>query len=58
VPTPVGPLGPEEIDPDDPDLWDWDAASSRPVKHPTWIRMTAWAIAIMFALVVIASFLR
>jgi hypothetical protein len=54
----VGPLGPDETDPNDPDLWDWEAADPTPKGRPRWIRVTAYSIAAVFALVVILSFLR
>jgi hypothetical protein len=57
----VGPLGPDEIDPNDPDLWDWsgdyDDDGSRPRQAP-WIRITAWVIAIVLAIALVASLLR
>jgi hypothetical protein len=58
VPSPVGPLGPDEIDPNDPDLWDWEACDDSPRRQPLWIRVTAWTIAIIFVAFVIASFVR
>jgi len=58
MPTPVGPLGPDEIDPNDPDLWTWDADDDRPSRQPRWIRVTAYGIAAVFALVFILSILR
>jgi hypothetical protein len=58
VPTPVGPLGPEEIDPNDPDLWDWDAEAPMPLGRPAWIRITASVIALILVVFVIASFSR
>jgi len=58
VPTPVGPLGPDEIDPNDPDLWDWNTGDESPRPQPLWIRVTAWTIAGVFTLVVIVSLLR
>jgi hypothetical protein len=59
VPTPVGPLGPDEIDPDDPDLWDWEASDDdSPPRQPRWVRITAWSIATIFAVLVIFSFFR
>jgi hypothetical protein len=58
VPTPVGPLGPEEIDPNDPDYWDWDAQAPLSVGRPPWIRFTALAIAVILVLFVIAEFSR
>jgi hypothetical protein len=60
MPTPVGPLGPDEIDPNDPDLWDWSGDyddDSRPRTAP-WIRVTAWVIAVVLAIALIASLLR
>jgi hypothetical protein len=61
MPTPVGPLGPDEIDPNDPDLWDWsgdyDDDDARPRQAP-WIRITAWVIAIVLAIALVASLLR
>jgi len=56
VPTPVGPLGPDEIDPNDPDLWDWDATSPSGAGWPPWIRITAWTLAVILVLFVIAAF--
>ncbi|HTD50310.1 MAG TPA: hypothetical protein VK771_06920 [Acidimicrobiia bacterium] len=58
MPTPVGPLGPDEIDPNDPDLWDWDAASPARVRSPIWVRLTALTIAVILVAFVIASFAR
>jgi len=59
VPTPVGPLGPDEIDPNDPDLWNWEGDDEPSSGHrPRWIRVTAYAIAAIFALAVILSFFR
>jgi hypothetical protein len=58
VPTPVGPLGPDEIDPNDPDYWDWDPETPMPLGRPPWIRVTAWVIAIALIVFVIASFSR
>jgi len=58
VPTPVGPLGPEEIDPNDPDYWDWDAHTPLAVGRPPWIRFTALAIAVILVLFFIAEFSR
>jgi hypothetical protein len=58
VPTPVGPLGPEEIDPNDPDLWDWDPDPESPSRAvwPLWIRFTALAVAGLLVVFVIAAF--
>jgi hypothetical protein len=57
----VGPLGPDEIDPNDPDLWDWsgnyDDDDPRP-RRAQWIRVTAGLIAIVLAIALIASLLR
>ena len=58
MPTPVGPLGPGEIDPNDPDLWDWGAGDESPKRQPLWIRVTAYSIAAVFALVVILRVIR
>jgi hypothetical protein len=58
VPTPVGPLGPDEVDPNDPDLWDWEATDDEPRRQPRWIRFTAYAVAAVFALAVILSLFR
>jgi hypothetical protein len=58
VPTPVGPLGPDEIDPNDPDLWDWEGNDEAPRRQPLWIRVTAYAIAAVFALVIVLTVLR
>jgi hypothetical protein len=58
MPTPVGPLGPDEIDPNDPDLWDWDPPSPARAGWPAWIRITAWAIAVILIVFVIAAFVR
>ncbi len=58
MPTPVGPLGPDEIDPNDPDLWDWGDDDELPRRQPRWIRVTAYAIAAVFALVIVLSVLR
>jgi hypothetical protein len=47
------------MDPNDPDLWDWDATESSPrARWPTWIRVTALAAAVILFLFVIASFPR
>jgi hypothetical protein len=55
VPTPVGPLGPGEIDPNDPDLWNWDDddGGSSPRRQPLWIRVTAYSIAAVFVIVIV-----
>jgi hypothetical protein len=60
VPTPVGPLGPDEIDPFDPDLWDWDAETPEraPRGRPSWIRVTAWIVVVAFGLLAVASLFR
>ena len=60
MPTPVGPLGPDEIDPNDPDYWDWDAEAEAPLRlgRAPWIRVTAAVAAIVLVLFVIASFSR
>ena len=58
MPTPVGPLGPDEIDPNDPDYWDWEPDSPARLEQPRWIRVTALFIAVLLALFVIASFSR
>jgi hypothetical protein len=58
VPTPVGPLGPDEVDPNDPDLWDWDATDDAPRRQPRWVRVTAFTIAAIFAIFVVLSFFR
>jgi hypothetical protein len=59
VPTPVGPLGPDEIDPFDPDLWDWDAAAPEHARRrPTWITVTAVIVIVAFGLLAVASILR
>jgi hypothetical protein len=58
VPTPVGPLGPDEIDPNDPDLWDWEGRDEPLRRHPRWIRVTAYVIAGVFALFVVLSLVR
>jgi hypothetical protein len=58
VPTPVGPLGPDEIDPFDPDLWDWEASESPRAATSRWIRATAWVVVIAFGLLAIASLFR
>jgi hypothetical protein len=58
VPTPVGPLGPDEFDPNDPDLWDWNVDDDAPRRQPRWIRITAWSIAAMFVVVIVVSVLR
>ena len=58
VPTPVGPLGPDEIDPHDPDLWDWDPPPEPRPARPAWIRVTTWLVVIAFAALVVVSFLR
>jgi len=56
VPTPVGPLGPDEIDPNDPDLWDWDAESPSPARWPPGVRLTALLAVVVLIVFVIASF--
>jgi hypothetical protein len=58
VPTPVGPLGPDEFDPNDPDLWDWDAASTPRAPWSGWVRATACVIVVVFGLLAIASVFR
>jgi hypothetical protein len=58
VPTPVGPLGPEEVDPYDPDLWDWDAESPSRPRWSGWIRLTACVVIVAFGLLAIASLFR
>lgn len=58
VPTPVGPLGPEEIDPNDPDYWDWGTEAPMRLGRPPWIRITASVLAVILILFVIASFSR
>ena len=58
MPTPVGPLGPDEFDHNDPDLWDWDPEPDVPVTRPAWLRVTAWIIAFVLAIVVIAAVFR
>ena len=60
MPTPVGPLGPDEIDPNDPDLWDWDPPPSprARMRWPVWVRATAWIVVVAFALLVVATLLR
>ena len=58
MPTPVGPLGPGEFDPNDPDLWDWDATDSEGARWPGWVRATAWVVVVAFALLVVAAILR
>lgn len=58
MPTPVGPLGPGEFDPNDPDLWDWDAADDERPRSAGWVRATAWIVVVTFAVLVVASFLR
>jgi hypothetical protein len=56
VPTPVGPLGPEEIDPNDPDYWDWDAEAPLRLERSPWIRITAVVAVIALVLFVIAAY--
>jgi hypothetical protein len=58
VPTPVGPLGPGEFDPNDPDLWDWDPPPEPRPGWPRWMRVTAWLVVVAFALLVVASVAR
>ncbi len=62
MPTPVGPLGPDEIDPNDPDLWDWsgddDHVGRGRSQQPAWIRITAWVIGALLVLALIASTFR
>jgi hypothetical protein len=58
VPTPVGPLGPDEYDPNDPDLWDWSAEEESPRRRSRYLRVIAWLIAAVFALVVVINVVR
>jgi len=58
VPTPVGPLGPDEIDPNDPDLWDWDAESPPRTGWSGWVRATALVVVVVFGLLTIVSIFR
>jgi hypothetical protein len=58
VPTPVGPLGPDETDPNDPDLWDWDAEFPARAGWPGWVRATAVVVALAFGLLAVASIFR
>ncbi len=60
MPTPVGPLGPDEIDPHDPDLWDWsgDDDGYRRPRQPAWIRITAWIVGVLVVLALLAATLR
>jgi hypothetical protein len=58
MPTPVGPLGPDEIDPNDPDHWDWDAESSPPPGRPVWIRITAGLGVLLLIAFVLSSLAR
>ncbi len=61
MPTPVGPLGPDEIDPNDPDLWDWSGRDDRPhgrTQQPAWIRITAWVVGALLVLALVASTFR
>ena len=58
VPTPVGPLGPDETDPFDPDLWDWDAETPKRGRWPGWVRVTALVVVVAFGLLRVVSLLR
>ena len=58
MPTPVGPIGPDEIDPNDPDLWDWDAEAPLSTGRAPWIRVTAAVGVILLLVFVVASFSR
>ena len=58
MPTPVGPLGPDEIDPNDPDLWDWDATASPPAARPVWLRVTAGLAVVLLIAFVLSSLIR
>jgi hypothetical protein len=53
-------LGPDEIDPDDPDLWDWDAVDDERAGsgYPRWIRITAFVGALLLALALVTTWLR
>jgi len=52
VPSPVGPLSP---DPNDPDLWDWDAGDDEgdPGLHPAWIVLAA----VIFVVLAVGAFM-
>ena len=58
MPTPVGPIGPDEIDPNDPDYWDWDAEAPLRTGRALWIRLTAALGVILLVVFVVASFSR
>jgi hypothetical protein len=58
VPTPVGPPGPDETDPFDPELWDWDTPAGERAGWPSWVRATALIVVVTFGLLVIASYFR
>ena len=58
MPTPVGPLGPDEIDPNDPDLWDWEDRSPAGNGRAGWIRAVAIVVVVVFGLLTIASLFR
>ena len=59
VPTPVGPLGPGEFDPNDPDLWgDWEDAPTTRGVHSPWVRAVAVVVVVAFVALTIAALFR
>ena len=59
VPTPVGPLGPGEFDPNDPDLWgDWEDAPATRSVQSAWVRAIAVLVVVAFVALTIAAFFR
>jgi hypothetical protein len=58
MPTPVGPLGPDEFDPNDPDLWDWETSARSDRQWSGWVRVTALVVVVAFGLLVIGSYFR
>jgi hypothetical protein len=59
MPTPVGPLGPGEFDPNDPDLWDgWEDESPTRAARSGWIRAIALLVVVVFGLLTIVALFR
>jgi hypothetical protein len=59
VPTPVGPLGPGEFDPNDPDLWgDWEDAPATRSSQSAWVRAIAVLVVVAFVALTVAAFFR